>query len=131
MPDSLYAKGEKPYRRAFYLKNTFTNNYICYVFSHRNWQPIQSWEDETVKKLAYCSRTEDFSHNKVIVQSSKFNEFLWFVVKVSGRAGMNEEKHLLVIFTKSISYLQNTKRSGAVFTGADINSDFCRSRITC
>ena len=48
----------------------------------RNWAPMKSWSDDDVKGIAYCSRTEDFNHNKVLVTDSKNNEWLWFIVKV-------------------------------------------------
>ena len=50
---------------------------------YRSWSALQSWSDEKVRELAYCSRSEDFGHNKVVVKDSRKNEWLWFVVKVS------------------------------------------------
>ena len=48
-----------------------------------NWMPLANWSDAAIHALSYISRTEDFAYNRVIVEDSQRNEWLWFIAKVS------------------------------------------------
>ena len=56
-----------------------------------------------MRELAYCSRSEDFGHNKVVVKDSRRNEWLWFIVKVAT---------VLESSTTRQSTLQSTQSTG-------------------
>ena len=68
---------------------------------YRQWKALESWSDQMIKDLSYVSRMEEFNHNKVIVKDSKKNEWLWFIIRVSGSAPLfhQHKQHKILVWT--------------------------------
>ena len=48
----------------------------------RRWAPLKSWTEGAIRSLSYVSRTENATHNRVVVGDSRKNEWMWFIVQV-------------------------------------------------
>ncbi|KAK2141753.1 hypothetical protein LSH36_1048g00007 [Paralvinella palmiformis] len=49
----------------------------------RNWPPFEEVSDDVIHHMASISRTEYFNYNKVVINDSRRNENIWFVVEGS------------------------------------------------
>ena len=76
---------------------------------YRQWKALESWSDQMIKDLSYVSRMEEFNHNKVIVKDSKKNEWLWFIIRVSGSIPLFKQPKQDKLMFYSFLYFENTE----------------------
>ena len=74
---------------------------------YRQWKALESWSDQMIKDLSYVSRMEEFNHNKVIVKDSKKNEWLWFIIRVSGSIPLFKQPKQDKLMFYSFLYFEN------------------------